>query len=154
MHLKGKIRDWLGNFLDLYQTKDVTPYMHALYAHVTEFLNLYTNISHYTQQGMEKYNDRASKDYFRSTNHRGIAALKQLFLKKNRIQYLEAAGYARVKNTYKCSNCSNIDLGTQLRHVHLIVYIASILHVAHILLKLMGNGPQNVCRLQVTSKAF
>ena len=62
MHFKGKIGDWLGNFLELYQTKDVTPYMHALYAHVPEFLNLYTNIAHYTQQGMEKYNDRASKD--------------------------------------------------------------------------------------------
>ena len=45
-------------------------------------------------------------------------------------------------------------LGTQLRHVHLIVYIVSILHVAHILLQLMGNGPQNVCRLLVTSKAL
>ena len=67
--------------------------MHALYAHVPEFLNLQTNIAHYTQQGMEKYNDRASKDYFRSTNHRGIAALKQLFLKKNRIQYPKAAGH-------------------------------------------------------------
>lgn len=38
-------------------------------------------------------------------------------------------------------------LDTQLRHVHRIVYIASILHVARILLKLMGNGPQNVCRV-------
>ena len=56
---------------------------------------------------LEKYNDRASKDFFRSTNHKGVDALKQLFLKKNRIQFLEAAGYERVKNTYKCNNCSN-----------------------------------------------
>ena len=33
MHFKGKIGDWLGNFLELYQTKDVTPYIHILYAH-------------------------------------------------------------------------------------------------------------------------
>jgi len=29
-YLKSKIRDWSGNFLELYQTKDVTPYMQAL----------------------------------------------------------------------------------------------------------------------------
>lgn len=108
MNFKGEIRSWLADFLDLYQTKDVTPYMHAFYANVPEFLSLYTNIAHYTQQGMETYNDRASKDYFRSANHRGISALRRLFMKKYRIQYLEAAGYARVKNSYTCSNCSNI----------------------------------------------
>ena len=80
--LKNKTATWFKKFLKIYQTKDVTPYMHALYAHVPQFLQLYSNIAHYTQQGMEKYNDRASKDYFRSTNHRGIDALKQLFLKK------------------------------------------------------------------------
>ena len=31
---------------------------------------------------MEKYNDTVSKDYSRSSNHRGVSALKQLFLKK------------------------------------------------------------------------
>ena len=29
MNFKGEIRSWLADFLDLYQTKDVTPYMHA-----------------------------------------------------------------------------------------------------------------------------
>ena len=81
--------------------------MHALYAHVPQFLLLYHNIAHYTQQGMEKYNDRATKDYFRSTNHKGVSALEQLFLKKNRIQLLEAAGCERIKKSYKCKNCSN-----------------------------------------------
>ena len=95
------------HFLKVYQAKDVTPYMHALCYHVPEFLSLYQNIAYYTQQGLEKYNNRASKDFFRSTNHKGVDALKQLFLKKNRIQFLEAAGYERVKNTYKCNNCSN-----------------------------------------------
>ena len=60
--LKAKIVSWFKDFLKLYQTKDVTPYMHALYSHVTQFLLLYHNIAHYTQQGMEKYNDRATKD--------------------------------------------------------------------------------------------
>ena len=81
--------------------------MHALCAHVPEFLKLYENISYFTQQGMEKYNDTASKHYFRSSNHRGISALKQLLLKKNRIQLLEAAGMERVKKSYKCGNCQS-----------------------------------------------
>ena len=106
IQLQGDIKSWFGLFLNVYQAKDVTPYMHALLCHVPEFLKLYQNIAYYTQQGLEKYNDRASKDFFRSTNHKGVDALKQLFLKKNRIQFLEAAGYERVKNNYECSNCS------------------------------------------------
>ena len=108
MQLKAKIVAWYNAFLQAYQTKDVTPYMHALCSHVPQFLSLYQNIAYYTQQGMEMYNDRASRDYFRSTNHKGVDTLKQLFLKKNRIQFLEAAGYERVKNSYKCRNCSNL----------------------------------------------
>lgn len=56
--------------------------MHASYAHVPEFLKLYQNLAYYTQQGMEKYNDTVWKDYFRSSNHRGVSALKQLFMIK------------------------------------------------------------------------
>lgn len=104
--LEDKIKKWFEKFLALYQAKDVTPYMHALYAHVPEFLKLYQNVAYYTQQGMEKYNDTVSKDYFRSSNHRGVSALKQLFFKKQRIQLLEAAGLDRVKESYNCGNCS------------------------------------------------
>ena len=105
--LKARLRPGLR--ISIYQAKDVTPYMHALNAHIPEFLKLFRNIAYYTQQGMEKFNDRASKDYFRSTNHRGTNALKQLFLKKNRLQYLEAGGYVRKKSSYTCSNCYNVD---------------------------------------------
>ena len=72
---------------------------------VPEFLQLYKNIANFNQQGLEKYSDHASKDYFRSTNHRNIESLRQLVLKKSRIQYLEARGAQRVKNSYLCSNC-------------------------------------------------
>lgn len=106
INLKSKIKNFFSLFLTLYQSKDVTPYMHALNAHVPEFLSLYKNIAYFTQQGMEKINDTASKDYFRSTNHTGISALKQLFLKKNRIHFLEAEGCERVKARYRCKNCS------------------------------------------------
>jgi len=105
--LETKINKWFKKFNDMYQAKDVTPYMHALHTHVPEFLKLHKNLEYYTQQGMEKYNDTVSKDYFRSSNHRGITSLQQIFLKKHRIQLLEAAGCERVKLQYKCSNCSN-----------------------------------------------
>ena len=53
---------------------------------------------------MEKYNNTVSKDYFRSSNHRGVSTLKQLFLKKHRMQLLEAAGLERVKESYNCGH--------------------------------------------------
>lgn len=77
--LKGKITLWLENYLEFYQTKDITPYVHALYAHVPEFLSLYTNLEYFTQQGMEKYNDVTSKNFFRLSKHRGVSALEQFF---------------------------------------------------------------------------
>ena len=49
--------------------------MYSLYAHVPEFLLLYQNLEYYTQQGMEKYNNTVSKDYLRSSDHRGVSAL-------------------------------------------------------------------------------
>ena len=78
--------------------------MHSLYAHVPEFLKLYQNLAYYTQQGMEKYNNSASKDFSRSSNDREVSALKQLFLKKHRIQLLEATGLERVKESYNCGH--------------------------------------------------
>ena len=102
--LEDKIKKWFKKFLELYQAKDVTPYMHSLYAHVPEFLKLYQNLAYYTQQGMEKYNNTVSKDFSRSSNQ--VSALKKLFLKKHRIQLLEAAGLERVKESYNCGNCS------------------------------------------------
>ena len=105
--LTAKIKSWFQQFLSLYQAKDVTPYMHALYHHIPEYLKLYINVAHFNQQGMEKYSNIPSKDYFRSSNHRGIAALEQLFMKKQRVQFLEAAGCERVKKSNKCSNCQD-----------------------------------------------
>ena len=74
-----------------------------------EFLKLYQNLAYYTQQGMEKYNDTISKDHFRSSNHRGVSALKQLFLKKHQIQLwtlFNSWPYHQLKTfTAKCSKC-------------------------------------------------
>ena len=101
-----KIKMWINNFNSLYQTSDVTPYMHAFSQHIAEFLELYINVSNFNQQGMEKFNDTSSKDYFRSTSHRNSEALKQIMLKKQRVQLLEAMGCERLKRSYCCRNCS------------------------------------------------
>ena len=58
LELQRNIKSWFEHFLKVYQAKDVTPYMHALCCHVPEFMSLYQNIAYYTQQGLEKYNDR------------------------------------------------------------------------------------------------
>ena len=52
--LEKSIKSWVVKFTALYQTKDVTPYIHAFAMHVPEFLRMYGNISSYTQQGLEK----------------------------------------------------------------------------------------------------
>ena len=56
-------KTWIRSFLTIYQTIDVTPYMHAFAMHVAEFLRLYGNIVMFTQQGLEKLNDITTKQY-------------------------------------------------------------------------------------------
>ena len=68
---------FLVMFLKLYPTKHVTPYMHALRWHVPEFIEMYGKISPFTQQGLEKLNDK------------GLDALKQIVMKRNRIEHLK-----------------------------------------------------------------
>ena len=53
LELQRNIKSWFEHFLKVYQAKDVTPYMHALYYHVPEFLSLYQNIAYYTKQGLK-----------------------------------------------------------------------------------------------------
>lgn len=96
----------ISTFSESLSDKRHTPSMQALHSHVPQFLELYSNIECCSQQGMEKYNVRASKNYFRSTNHKGTSALEQLLVKKHRVQFIEAAGCERVKRAYKCSNFS------------------------------------------------
>ena len=100
-----KTKSWLELFLTLYHTKHVTPYMHALVWHVPEFLSLYGTICPFTQQGLEKLNDKTTKDFFRSTNQRGIDALFQLVQKRNRMEHLEDMGFRRQAYSQSCSNC-------------------------------------------------
>ena len=97
---------FVDNFVEIYPAKFVTPYMHYMMMHVSEFMTLHGAILPFTQQGLEKYNDLMTKDYFRSTSHRGEQCLKQILQKQNRIEHLENMGAKRPKkNDITCSNC-------------------------------------------------
>jgi len=100
-----KSKAWLQLYLTVYQSKHVTPYMHALVAHLHEFLQSHGAIVPFTQQGLEKLNDVFTQQYFQSTNHREYDALKQLLLKQNRLEALTDMGYERTKKVQTCSIC-------------------------------------------------
>ena len=61
-------KDWVKAFIQIYQTKRVTPYMHAFQCHVGEFLKLYGSLKPFTQQGLVNYNDKVTKTFFRYKN--------------------------------------------------------------------------------------
>ena len=108
MHCKYKLRTGLQNLQTMVSTRQrmLPPAcMPSFVMFLNSFLYHYLNLVN--QQEMEKYNDLASKDYFRSTSHRSVKCLHQMFLKKNRLQFLQGVGCERVKLSYKCSNCNN-----------------------------------------------
>ena len=98
--LSRKIKLWVTLFTMTYQSKDVTPYMHAFSMHVPEFIKLYGSLISFTQQGL---NDFITKDFQRASNHCNIESLK--LEKRNRIESLEDGGYARTKQLQTCSKC-------------------------------------------------
>lgn len=98
-------KEWVLLLTSVYQSKDVTPYIHAFAQHVHEFLRLYGNIVIFNQQGLEKLNDLTTKHFQRATNHQGYQALKQVLEKRNRIELLEDGGYQRPKQVQTCTIC-------------------------------------------------
>ena len=79
---------WVTYFTSIYQSKNVTPYIHIMAIHIPEFIHKSTNLAQFNQQGMEKLNDQTTIDFARSTNHnyRNLEALKQLLYKENRME--------------------------------------------------------------------
>ena len=106
----SKSKTWVNNFCNLYQTKHVTPYVHAMAMHVPQSIELYGNITKFTEQGLEKLNDLTTKHYLRSTYHRDkdMDALQQLILKRNRLEGLELDGYQRTKRKCTCTSCGQV----------------------------------------------
>ena len=98
-------RDWVRKFTNVYHSQNVTPYIHAMANHVSEFMKLHGSVISFTQQGLEKYNDCMTKQYFRSTNHEGLEALRQIMEKRNRLDYLSNQVKRRKCFETICSNC-------------------------------------------------
>lgn len=103
-----KAKNWITLFTLLYQTKNVTPYMHVLVAHVPKLLKDFGSLAKFSQQGLEKLNDDITKAYFKSTNHRNEEALRQIMLKLNRLEELTDQQHSRIKHTHICSTCKAI----------------------------------------------
>lgn len=101
--IKGLATEWLQQFLEVYLTKHVTPYMHTLVYHIPEFVELYGSLAPFSQQGLERLNDNITKDYFRSTNHRQDA-LRTLLMKLNRLEELQTVE-ERHKQVHHCKLC-------------------------------------------------
>lgn len=105
---EDRARQWGKDFVGVYQSDRVTPYIHAMMNHVHEFMRVHGSILPFTQQGLEKLNHNVTKNYFRSSSHRGEAAIQQLIEKQNRLEHLSDLG-AKRKKTFDitCSNCGN-----------------------------------------------
>ena len=101
-------KKWVLDFTAIYQSKNVTPYIHIMAMHVPEFLLKYKNLVLFTQQGMEKLNDQTTIDFAKSTNHNyhNLEALTQLMNKRNRIEHLQDSGFQRVPREKTCSVCN------------------------------------------------
>ena len=103
---QGLAHQWVVKYLTLYHTKEVTPYIHAMLCHVGEFLRIHGGLLPFTQQGLEKYNDVMTKDYFRGSNHQGEQALLQIMQKHNRMEHLKDLEVKTPKHhEVTCSNC-------------------------------------------------
>ena len=100
-----KAKTWVTDFISIYQSKDVTPYMHCLAMHVSEFLELYGSTGQFTQQGLEKLNDLTTIFFQHASSHHEQEALKQILEKRNRLEKLEYQGYQRSVREQKCSKC-------------------------------------------------
>ena len=91
---------WLTCFLSIYQTKNVTTYMHLMVAHLPEFIHIHGPIS-FTQQGL--------KGLMMCTFSIILGeATTQMLLRKNGVEYLSDSGYAREKRTCVCTVCSQL----------------------------------------------
>ena len=108
MEFESVSKKWITNFLAVYHTRYVTPYMHLLVAHIPEFLKLYGSLAPYLQQGLEKLNDDVTKMYYRGTSHHIKETLEQILLKHNRTEELAHQSCNHTKRLHKCKLCDKL----------------------------------------------
>ena len=106
---EARSKHWVEKLVNVYHRRYVTPYIHAMAAHVGQFMRLHGSILPFTQQGMEKLNDNITKIYFQSTRHKGTTALTQVLEKQNRLDYLNDSGACPKKlHDKSCSLCGQV----------------------------------------------
>ena len=72
---------FLEAYLLINETNKITPYIHALFYHIPEFIQKYKNLSLFQTQSLEKLNDIRKTHYFRNSNKKKKILLNN-FLKK------------------------------------------------------------------------
>ena len=93
-----KSKEWVRKFTQVYHSDKVTPYIHAMANHTSQFMRVHGSILAFTQQGLEKFNDTMTKDYFRATCHRNEQALIQILQKRNRMEHMKDMDTVRPKH--------------------------------------------------------
>ncbi|XP_021352099.1 uncharacterized protein LOC110466641 isoform X1 [Mizuhopecten yessoensis] len=106
--LEERTKEWCLLYVEAFQSRDITPYIHILRCHAHELIRRHGDISSFTQQGLEKLNDTITKQYFRGSCHKPQLALRQIMEKQNRISILENSQRQKSK-TLKCSCCGGAD---------------------------------------------
>jgi hypothetical protein len=96
--LKTDTKSWLINYLDVYDTSDVTPYIHTFVYHLHELQLLYGNVNEFNMEGLEKKNGILKSQYFGATNRHKKSYLVQLINQQNRLDLLSQLGDGYVIN--------------------------------------------------------
>lgn len=102
------IKNWERNALKVYQTKNITPYVHAFAFHVPEF-EQYGSVCKFNQQELENTNDLTTQHFLHATNHHDVTALKQVMEKRNCIEELEDNGFKHSVRQQRCSVCGKVN---------------------------------------------
>ena len=61
---KQRARRWGRDFVDVYQSDRVTPYIHCMMNHVDKFMQVHGSTLELTQQGFENLNHNTTKKTF------------------------------------------------------------------------------------------
>jgi len=83
---------FLEAYLLINETNKITPYIHALFYHIPEFIQKYKNLSLFQTQSLEKLNDIRKIHYFRNSNKKKEEFVEQLLEKANRLEFIYLNG--------------------------------------------------------------
>ncbi len=91
--LKQRNKEWLKLFLECYDPKNVTPYIHVYVFHLPEFVANHGDVNLFNCQGLEKTNHVNTKAYYQGTNKHKCKFsnnnyLMQILKNNNKQEYL------------------------------------------------------------------